>query len=77
MSALAERPRERLTRPDHYCLARAFAVKPLRPRAQPYGRWGLTAKARPSKRGHHAVKCRQRPSWEGKKWKSREKPLDS
>jgi hypothetical protein len=55
MSATRGETREHLTRPDHYCSARDLAVKPLRPTAQPYGRLGLTAKARPSKRGHHAV----------------------
>jgi hypothetical protein len=44
----AEKPASAMA-PDNYRSARAFAVKPLRQKAQPCGRWGLTAKARPSK----------------------------
>jgi hypothetical protein len=52
---------------DDYCLARAFAVKPVAPQsgAPPAGRWGLTAQRGPSKGDLHAINTEVRLSLPG------------
>ena len=41
MSALAERPRERLTRPDHYCFGARFRRQALAPKGATLRALGL------------------------------------